>query len=56
MSEQDKKYCAGCQKWRLPTDGQTVLRNKKNRWICTTCLARANESPYASKKRSAKTN
>jgi molybdenum cofactor biosynthesis enzyme MoaA len=47
---EDKKFCAGCQKWRLLSEGQTVVRNKRNRWICNVCLARKNDSPYTTRK------
>ena len=46
---EDKKFCAGCQKWRLLSEGQTVVRNKRNRWICNVCLARKNDSPYTTR-------
>ena len=49
MTSSEKKFCAGCQSWRLVTEGTTVMRNKRNRWICKVCLERKNVSMYATK-------
>jgi len=44
------KVCAGCQRLRLTTDGSHHQRGKVKRWICNLCIAKKNESIYASKK------
>jgi len=45
----DQKFCFGCQKMRKASDGTTVRRNNRNRWMCSVCFAKSNESPYAKK-------
>lgn len=44
------KFCFGCQKMKSITQGQNVIRNKTNRWICNVCLARKNKSDFAKQK------
>lgn len=49
MDTQKRKFCAGCQKFRLLTEGELLNRGKRNRWVCFVCQDKRNISPYATK-------
>jgi hypothetical protein len=47
-----RKFCNGCQAHKTTDGGMYRINKTVKRWLCHTCVSRANESKYSKQKES----